>query len=651
MKAYTFIVIFLIGASISAQDLIPRTDLFSNPTNSNVQMNYDGTKVAFISNNGQAQILKIKNIDSDEVVDLKIDGDILNYQWSYQNSLIVQTKNEDEFVLQNIQPDHNVTTLFKWQQSFRVLPLSALKKEDIIIAAGSNIVEKSGIYSVNLTSGKSYKLYDLGNYNNWYFDGQYELKAAVTQNAQYGHDLYLFDSNQSPRLFKSYPFDATYLVGNPVNAVAGISLDGNYIYFTDNLTSDKTLLKSYSFVTNEEEVIVEDVNADLFSGSTTFGFKNNIPTSIATFFGKSIRYFMDTKLESDIRTIENMNLGDVGLIRSSIDNSKHFIRLFNGGPFQYFVYNSKSKKLKKIISEYPHLDKYNFSKRKPFYVSTNDSLILPCQIFLPVGSDSNADGIPDKPLPTILYVHGGPWIGLYHNNWLINRHLQLLANRGYAIINTDFRGTTGYGKIFQDKSHGEFGGKMHDDLIDILNYAIENKIAKKESVSIFGWSYGGYAVSYAMGKKPDAFACGINLYGVNDLEEFVKTPLWSAWVGDPNTEEGKNKLKQHSPMTWVKDIKNPMLVSHGAKDNRVPLSQSNIYVNELKKYQKEVIYTVYPDEGHDYMSSVSWVGFWAYAEQFLKQHLDGLALEIGSDLDSINFEWKEGKSLIEHMTD
>src|SRR5690606_6309254 len=148
MKARTFIVIviFLIGASINAQDLIPRTDLFSNPTNSNVQMNYDGTKVAFISNNEQTQSIRIKNVDTDEVVDLKVDGGILSYQWSYQNSLIVQIKKEDEFVLQNILLDQSVITLFKWPQSFRVLPLSTLRKADILLAAGSNIVESSGIY-------------------------------------------------------------------------------------------------------------------------------------------------------------------------------------------------------------------------------------------------------------------------------------------------------------------------------------------------------------------------------------------------------------------------------------------------------------------------------------------------------------------------
>ncbi|MBK8564062.1 MAG: S9 family peptidase [Saprospiraceae bacterium] len=287
--------------------------------------------------------------------------------------------------------------------------------------------------------------------------------------------------------------------------------------------------------------------------------------------------------------------------------------------------------------------------------TTRDGLKLPVHVYVPFGM-SYENGLPKVPLPTIIYIHGGPWVGVTHwNSWFHNRNFQFLANRGYVVINMEFRGTTGLGKTLMNAGDKQFGEAMHYDIVDVADWAKKQGIAHPKRLGIWGWSYGGYAANYALGKAPDLLPLCVSMYGLGDLLGFCKSPLlqgdslWITRVGDPNTPEGLALLEKHSPLTYVKNIKSPMLLTTGSKDQIVPQEQSDKFASELNAAKKQVVYFFYPEEGHDYAKPESWASFWAITEYFLHKNLGGRKESRKTDIESGNFEVMFGKEFIERI--
>jgi dipeptidyl aminopeptidase/acylaminoacyl peptidase len=328
------------------------------------------------------------------------------------------------------------------------------------------------------------------------------------------------------------------------------------------------------------------------------------------------------------------------------------VRELNGGPVKYYLFQRDQQKLDFLFSDYSHLDGFELATRKTYTVTTRDSLRLPVQVYLPPGM-VKADGSPKVPLATIVYVHGGPWAGVTHwNNWLHTRNFELLANRGYAVLVMEFRGTTGLGKKLTDAGDLQWGEGIHHDIVDVTNWAADAGISHRRRIGIWGWSFGGYAANYALAKSPDLFACGVSMYGISDLYEFCQLPFadndfWRSRVGNPNTPEGVDLLKKFSPSSYVQQIKSPLLLTTGSLDERVPQSQSDKFAQALYDAGKEVIYFYYPEEVHDYRKPESWISFWAVAEHFLHKKLGGRKQPSGGDIEKGNLKVTFGKEYIE----
>jgi dipeptidyl aminopeptidase/acylaminoacyl peptidase len=241
-------------------------------------------------------------------------------------------------------------------------------------------------------------------------------------------------------------------------------------------------------------------------------------------------------------------------------------------------------------------------------------------------------------LPLALLVHGGPWA---RDEWGYNPVFQLLANRGYAVLSVNFRGSTGFGKEFINAANKEWGGKMHDDLVDAVNWAIDRGIADPERVAILGGSYGGYATLVGMTFTPELFACGVDIVGPSSLETLLNTipPYWQPQielftnrVGDHRTEEGRAFLQQRSPLTYVDNIRSPLLIGQGANDPRVKQSESDQIVRAMQEKEIPVTYALYPDEGHGFARPENNLSFFAVAEAFLAECLGGRHEPLGDDL-------------------
>ena len=227
----------------------------------------------------------------------------------------------------------------------------------------------------------------------------------------------------------------------------------------------------------------------------------------------------------------------------------------------------------------------------------------------------------------------------------------MLANRGYAVLSVNFRGSTGLGKNFINAANGEWAGKMHDDLIDAVNWSIENGIADKDKIAIMGGSYGGYSALVGLTFTPDVFACGIDIVGPSNLVTLMENPppywmpimpMMTTRVGDNTTDEGKKLLESRSPLFFVDNIQRPLLIGQGANDPRVKQSESDQIVEVMNRKEIPVTYVLYPDEGHGFDRPENDVSFYAICEAFLAEHLGGRAESIGDDFSGANLEVVSG---------
>jgi len=271
-------------------------------------------------------------------------------------------------------------------------------------------------------------------------------------------------------------------------------------------------------------------------------------------------------------------------------------------------------------------------------IPARDELSLVAYLTLPRWTDPDGDGRPRESLPMMLWVHGGPWA---RDEFGYDTYHQWFANRGYAVLSVNYRGSTGFGKEFLNAGNLEWAAGMHDDLIDAVHWAVEAGIAEPDRIAIGGGSYGGYATLVGVTFTPEQFACGVDIVGPSNLETLLSTipPYWepilnefAARMGDPRTEEGRKLLQERSPLNRVAAIQRPLLIGQGANDPRVKQSESDQIVAAMQEKDLPVTYVLFPDEGHGFARPENAMAFNAIAENFLTNCLDGRAEPIGDAL-------------------
>jgi dipeptidyl aminopeptidase/acylaminoacyl peptidase len=257
----------------------------------------------------------------------------------------------------------------------------------------------------------------------------------------------------------------------------------------------------------------------------------------------------------------------------------------------------------------------------------------------------------------VLNVHGGPWA---RDSWGYHPEHQWLANRGYAVLSVNYRGSEGFGKKFLNAGNKEWAAKMHDDLIDAVDWAVKQGIADKNKVAIYGGSYGGYATLVGLTFTPDTFACGVDIVGPSNLETLIASfpKYWQAFIdqiceriGDYRTPEGKDLLKSRSPLTMADKIKKPLLIAQGANDQRVKRAEADQIVAAMKAKNLPVTYVLYPDEGHGFQRPQNRTSFYATAEAFLAQHLGGRVEPVGDAFNGSSIQVLEGADQVPGLSE
>ncbi|WP_249266378.1 MULTISPECIES: S9 family peptidase [unclassified Pseudonocardia] len=288
-----------------------------------------------------------------------------------------------------------------------------------------------------------------------------------------------------------------------------------------------------------------------------------------------------------------------------------------------WFYDHATGQARRLFRPYPHLDPADLAPVAPVTVTARDGLRLPCHLTLPVG-------VEPRGLPTVLLVHGGPW---YRDSWCYDPEVQLLANRGYAVLQVNFRGSTGYGGAFTRAAIGEFAGRMHDDLIDAVDWAVAQGYSDPARVAIYGCSYGGYAALVGAAFTPDRFAAAASYTGMSDLADLVRSVIPAArrsvrnsygrYIGDADDPRQEADMLSRSPVSRVDDITAPVLLIHGANDVRVARRHSDRIADALRSRGAEVEYLLNETEGHWFVNPDSNIELYGTLERFLARHLGG----------------------------
>jgi dipeptidyl aminopeptidase/acylaminoacyl peptidase len=643
----------------AAAELLPRSDVFGNPERANAELSPDGKMLAFLApRDGVLNVWVAPTADpaAARPVTSEAERPVFNYFWSPDSSRVFYLQDQggnENYLLFSVDLEGKATeahTPFEGTRAV-VYAISPEVPDAILVGLNNRNPQFHDVYRLDLETGRLSFVFQNDEWASLDFDRQLKLRLGVKQTPAGGYELSKFDDKGQATAFAAIgPEDG--LTTRP----AGFASDGT-LYMLDSRGRDKAALTAVDLATGKSTVIGESDQADV-DGTIRDPRTGEVQAFSANYLKPRMSPVGDA-LKGDIEFLDK-NAGGAWSVGSQSDDN----RLWTVGvdrvtePYAYYLYDREKKSLAKLFTTRPALEGKTLAAMHAREISSRDGLTLVSYLTLPPGTDPDGDGQPVKPLPTVLFVHGGPWA---RDDFGYNPVHQWLANRGYAVLSVNYRGSTGFGKSFLNAANGEFAGKMHDDLIDAVNWALQAGIAKEGEVAIMGGSYGGYATLVGVTFTPDAFACGVDIVGPSSLvtliesfPEYWKPFLEATWykrVGDPRTEAGRKDLLARSPITRVDRIKVPLLIAQGANDPRVTKLESDQLAAAMKERGIPVTYVLYPDEGHGFAEAGNRISFFAVSEAFLSKCLGGRFEPIGDDFEGASLQVLEGTDYVPGLAD
>ena len=641
---------------LSRVPLIPRATLFGNPVRSQGKISPDGKRFAFIAPRGGVMNLWVAPIGQPaKAIPLTAEKTrpIRSYFWSPDSRqlLFVNDSGGDEnFLLYGVDVATAKTrslTPFK-KTRVEIVQVSELVPDRILVGINNRDAKWHDVYSLNLASGKlSPVLLNTGDYASFLADQRLVLRGASKSRPDGGSDFFRIVDNK----VAATPFEQVGLDDSLTTGPAGFSADGKTLYWTDSRGRNTAALIAQDVATGARTVIGSDPRADV--GSIIADPRSGVPLAYEVNYLRSEWKSLDAATGRDIAFLERRLKGAITVTSMTADNAKWTVAVDPvTAPSSVWLYDRQTRGLTKLYTPRPALEGMPLAAMYPVEIRSRDGLTLPSYLTLPPGSDRNHDGKADRPVPMALFVHGGPWA---RDDYGYNSVHQLLANRGYAVLSVNYRGSTGFGNSFVTAANLQWGRKMHDDLLDATDWAVAQGVTTPDKVAIIGGSYGGYATLAGVTMTPDKFACGVDIVGPSNLETLLKTipPYWEAGkvqfykrMGDPTTADGRALLKERSPLYLADKIKVPLLIGQGANDPRVNVAESEQIVNAMKSRNIPVTYVVFPDEGHGFARPANNLAFFGITEQFLGKCLGGRAEALGDDVRNSSAKVEQGAALV-----
>jgi len=637
--------------ALNTSPLIPRGDLFGNPTRAAGKISPDGQWLSWLApKDGVLNIwmAPADNPDQAKAMTDATDRPIRQYFWSpdSQSLLYIQDRGGDEnFLLYGVNiASGEETTLTPFENTrVDIVGGSESIRDKILVGLNNRDPQFHDVHLLDLNSGELTLVLENNGYAGFMADDTLTVRMALCQNEAGGTDYFRVVDNS----VESDPFSSTAMEDSLTTNPAGYTNDGSILYWLDSRGRNTAALYAEDVATGKRTLIAEDDKADI--GGTIRDRESGKVQAYSVNYLKTEWTALDADIGASLDWLGTQLEGEYG-ISSRTDDDQTWI-VWNDpltAPTATYIYDRRAQTLTPFYVTRPELEGAPLQPMYPVEIASRDGLTLPSYLTLSAGVAMDDDGNPSASSPMVLLVHGGPWA---RDDYGFNSIHQMLANRGYAVLSVNFRGSTGFGKDFLNAANKQWGLAMHDDLIDATNWAIAQGITGKDQVAIMGGSYGGYATLAGLAFTPETFACGVDIVGPSNLETLLDTipPYWAPLVkifhermGNPDSEEGLALLKAASPLYKADQITKPLLIAQGANDPRVKQAESDQIVGAMKDAGIPVTYVLYPDEGHGFAKPTNNIAFFAIAENFLAECLGGRAEPLGDVLVPSSAEILEG---------
>jgi len=602
------------------QKNIPVRDFFKNPDSSSYQISKDGKYLGFLSPFKSRMNICVIPLDGGEEIRVTevTDRDIAGFSWLDGNRILYTRDfgGDENFHLFGVDLDgKNLVDLtpFDGVKAMVLDPLDDTPDEMLILLNKRN-PQIFDPYRLNVKTGNLEMVSENpGNITGWQTDHDGKIRLATITD---GVNITLMHRKSEQDEF------VEVLTTNFKETLSPLffSFDNEELYCVSNRGRDKSAIVRFDPLTAKElEVVYEHPEVDI--SSMSFSKKRKVLTVIGYTTWKKQLHFLDKEREQLQNEVEALLPGkEIAFISSDEDEQIFIVRTYSDRSLgAYYVYDFGKKTLRHLTDVSPWLDEDLLAEMKPVSYQSRDGLTIHGYLTLPKGRS--------LPVPIVVNPHGGPWV---RDTWTYNPEVQFLANRGYGVLQINYRGSTGYGRAFWEASFKQWGLKMQDDISDGVRYLIDEGIANEDRIAIYGGSYGGYATLAGITLTPDLYCCAVDYVGVSNLFTFMETipPYWEPYkvmlhemVGNPDNEEDAERMKKTSPVFLVDKIKVPLLIAQGAKDPRVNVDESDQIVNALKERGIDVQYLLKSEEGHGFRNEENRFEFYETMDQFLANNL------------------------------
>ncbi len=606
--------------------LIPRDVLFGNPERANPQLSPDGKRLAWLAPD-KKNVLQvwIKTIgkDDDKMVTADKKRGIRNYSWAPDNKTLLYHQDNDgdeNFHVYGVDLDAGTVRDYTAFQGVRA-EISSVERnvpDQIIVTMNARNKQLFDAYRLTLSTGALVlEAANPGSVLGYATDKNLNVVAAQASTPDGGTEILIRDNPQSSwrSLIKVGPEDNLNL--------EDVTDDGKGVYLETSVGSDTARVVRREIASGTEKVIASSDAVD--AGIVMVNPNNRAVEAVSFEPGRRNWMVIDPSVKSDFEGIAKLNDGDFTVVNRDYADKNWLVAFTSDrGPTRWYVWDRTARKGTLLFSAQPKLDNLQLSQMKPVVIKTRDGMNMNAYLTLPAG-------VEPKNLPMVMFIHGGPWA---RDTWGYRGFPQWLANRGYAVLQPNYRGSTGYGKKFLHAGDKQWGLKMHDDLIDAGNWAVKQGYADPKRIAVMGGSYGGYATLAGMTFTPDYFACGVDIVGPSNLKTLIGSipPYWKAFrevfdtrMGNPDDPKDADLIRNASPLFKANQIKRPLLIGQGANDPRVNKAESEQIVDAIQKNGGSVTYVIYSDEGHGFARPENSIDFNARAENFLSGCLGGRA--------------------------
>lgn len=614
--------------------MIPRSVLFGNPRRAGLRISPDGRWLSWSAAVAGAMNLWVAprhDLAAAEQYTFETVRDIAGHDWSMDSRFLI-------FALDN-DGDENfrihvaslaertvrcVTPLSVGRA--QIAHLSRRQASRVLVSINERDPMHADLFLVDLDSGERELVLENPGYAGFVVDDDYRPILAISARPDGGMDTLLRtqEGGWSPWM-QIAPEDIR------TTGVLHVSPDGGRVYFLDSRGRGTAVLAQTDLKTGVTGVVFEDARVDL--GNFLWDIESGRPLAARVHYERPQWHVLDASIAADFERLDHLLPRGQWVVADMTADARLWLVSVSTdrSPGAAHLFDRVGQTLTWLYDYRPELEEYTLARMQPLVIPSRDGLPLVSYLTLPAAVDTGLPQSARHPVPLVVLVHGGPWERDYFG---FNAEHQWLANRGWAVISVNFRGSTGFGKAFVNAGDGQWGAAMDDDLDDAVQYLIRHGIADPDRMAIMGGSYGGYAVLSALTRHPGRYCCGVDIVGPANLEtlmasipaywESARSALYRA-VGDPRTAEGRALLRQRSPLHAADRIRDALLIGQGANDPRVPLAEAEQMVGALRRHGIAYTYALFPDEGHGFHREPNRLIFNALAENFLARHLQGSA--------------------------